>query len=313
MIEVARIIQRYHWIGIVLLLFISIIWGSTYVVIQKAIATLTPFAFLTIRFAIGSLILLAFSLIRRLKIWQKTQLLAGAFLGTLLFSGFALQTLSLLYTTPSNSGFLSSLTVLIIPIFSFLILRIPIKPIILVNIGIALIGLYLIAFYDLSAINLGDLLALLCAIAFALHVVLNNYFIKKATYFIPFVSIQLGTVSLLSLISVFLFESWETFFQTELLNQVEVYGGILYTALFATALAYFVLTYTQKVFSPTLIGLIVASEPVFSVSFDLIFNNRTLALTTIIGCCFIFFSTLLAISTNKPETNPSTTDQKTGA
>lgn len=308
----ALIIEKHPWIGIILLLCISMIWGGTYVVIQKAIHKLTPFAFLTIRFAIGFLILFVFSLIRQQKVWKKTQVLAGALLGSLLFTGFALQTLSLLYTTPSNSGFLSSLTVLIIPIFSFFILRIPIKPIIIANIGIALIGLYLIAFYDWSAINIGDLFALLCAVAFALHVVVNNYFLKKASYFIPFVSIQLGTVSLLSLIAVFLFESWKTFFQKEILYQFEVYGGILYTALFATALAYFVLTYTQKVFTPTLIGLIIASEPVFSVTFDLLINNRVLALTTIIGCILIFISTLFAIYTNKPETDPPSMNPSNG-
>lgn len=296
----------------VLLLFISLIWGSTFVIVQKTVTTLTPFAFLTIRFAIGFLILLVFCLVRQKTIWQKDQLLSGVILGIFLFLGFALQTFSLLYTTPSNSGFLTSLTVLIIPIFSFFILRIPIKLVMIAIIGLASIGLYLIAFNDLSSINMGDLYALLCAIAFALHVVYNNYFVKKIPHLIPFVSIQLGTVSFLCLISVILFESWETIFQLGLLNQTHVYGGILYTAFFATALAYIILTYTQKVFTPTLIGLIVASEPVFAVMFDLLFNGYSLTLSTIIGCSLILVSTLLAIHTNKTQTNNPTIHKKRG-
>lgn len=108
------------------LLGIAFIWGITFVLIQNAISTLPPFSFIFVRFGLAVLFLMSFMIFTKSKffsIFEKNVLKSGCFLGLFLFLGYAFQTFSLLYTTSGKSGFLTGMSVAMVPISQSLYLK----------------------------------------------------------------------------------------------------------------------------------------------------------------------------------------------
>src|SRR5699024_5546968 len=183
------------------LLMIAFVWGATFVLVQGAIEILPPFAFLTVRFGLAALLLWLYLLWQKdhRKAFQPRYLSAGIFLGLWLFVGFAFQTFSLLYTTSGKSGFLTGLSVALIPVFSFFISGI--RPVINAWVGVllAVAGLYLLALADFSQVNLGDILATICAVGFAFQVAYTAKYAPWAEA-MPLVTVQVTFVAVASLI-----------------------------------------------------------------------------------------------------------------
>ena len=199
----------HRWIADSVLLFVAFIWGTTFVLVQNAIETLPPFTFLAIRFTLAGLFLLLFFRWRNVTYRIPFKHLAvGALIGIWLFLGYALQTFSLLYTTSGKSGFLTGLSVALVPIWSLVLLGVKPRPTATAGVLLAVSGLYLLAFADFSSINRGDVLALLCAVAFGLQIVYTAKYAPKVEA-LHLVTIQIFTVALLSGGCSLLFEPWE--------------------------------------------------------------------------------------------------------
>ncbi len=289
-------LQGRKWLSDIVLLGVTFTWGLTFVLVQDAIATIPPFSFVALRFGCATLLLLPFTRREQNKLlppftWRAL-IQAGVWLGIWLFLGYALQTFSLLYTTPGKSGFLTGMSVALVPILALIILRTrPTVPALL-GVGLAIIGLYLLAFVNLSSINRGDLLAFLCAIAFGLQIVYTGKFSAYASAQ-RLVVMQLATVALLSGTAAMVFEPWQRVFSPRVLLQPTVIIALVVTAVFATALAYLAQTHIQKYTTPTRVALIFASEPVFAALADYWWNGTGLSLRAIIGCVLILGGTLL--------------------
>ncbi len=104
------------------LLMVSFFWGITFVVVKEAIEFIPPFSFLFYRFSITFLLLLLVS-IGRLKNLNLETLKSGIFIGSFLFLGYGFQTVGLRETTPANAGFITGLSVVIVPFISSLLLK----------------------------------------------------------------------------------------------------------------------------------------------------------------------------------------------
>jgi len=107
------------------LLTVAFVWGTTFVLVQNAIATLPPHTFNAIRFFMAAVLLFLFMLLffrDQLKAISVKMVLSGVILGIWLFGGYAFQTIGLLYTTSSKAGFITGLSVVLIPVFGFFIL-----------------------------------------------------------------------------------------------------------------------------------------------------------------------------------------------
>lgn len=291
-------IRKTKWLSDGVLLLVATIWGLTFVLIQDAIATIPPFSFVAIRFGWAALLLLPF-LTRKtrgstppVEISRSHLLISGGLLGFFLFLGYGLQTFSLLYTTSGKSGFLTGLSVALVPLLAWLILRTRPAALTLAGVGVATIGLYLLAFIDISTINPGDGLAFLCAIAFGLQVVYTGKFSRLASAH-TLVLIQLSTVAALSAVAAFIFEPWQSVFQHAVLLQPVVLIALIVTSVFATTLAYLAQTYIQKYTTPARVALIFATEPVFAALADYLWHGTTLSLRAFIGCLLILSGTLL--------------------
>jgi drug/metabolite transporter (DMT)-like permease len=278
------------------LLSIAFIWGITFVLVQNAIGFLEPFTFNGVRFLIAAL-LLAFWLLLfkrdQLARINKKILLSGFFLGLWLFLGYAFQTIGLLYTTSSKAGFITGLSVVLVPIFSLLLLKQVLGLNAIVGVLIATIGLFLLTLGDMSGVNLGDGFVFICAITFAMHIIFTGKYSGQFPVLLLTV-IQIFTVAALSIICSFIFEDWKKAVSMDILLSSDVLIALFITSVFATALAFFAQTNFQKYTSATRVALIFAMEPVFAALTGYFWAHERLSYGALIGCLLIFSGMVVA-------------------
>jgi drug/metabolite transporter (DMT)-like permease len=278
------------------LLFVALIWGTTFVIVQNAISTMDPFAFNGFRFLIAFIILFTVLLLfqrNQLKFFTKKIVVAGILLGFWLFLGYATQTLGLVYTTSSKAGFITGLSVVLVPLFSFLLLKQrPSLPAI-VGVSIATIGLFLLTMTNIAALNIGDFYVLICAFGFAMHIIFTGKFSSQFPSLL-LTTIQILTVSILSIISSFIFEDFNAMLKVSVFSAPSVLLALFITSVFATAVAFFAQTRFQKYTTPTRVALIFAMEPVFAAITGYYWADERLSVSAIIGCLFIFLGMIFA-------------------
>lgn len=278
------------------LLLIACIWGATFVVVQNAVLFLEPHTFNAVRFSIAAIFLFLWLILfkrKELKLFNNKLLLSGIAIGFWLFIGYAFQTLGLVDTTSSKAGFITGLSVVLVPVFSLFILKIKPSLNAITGVCIATIGLYFMTMSGSSGVNIGDLLVFICAIGFAMQIVYTG---KYSTQFptLLLTVIQIGTVALFSSISAFFFENWQKVIQPEILFNREVLFALVVTSFFATAFAFFVQTYFQKYTSATHTALIFAMEPVFAAITAYLFANERMSTHGLIGSTLILLGMILA-------------------
>ena len=284
------------------LLLVTIIWGSTFVLVQNAIDFLEPFSFNSIRFLAAAILLIFCLLIfkkEQLKQLDVKLLLSGVFIGFWLFLGYATQTIGLLYTTSSKAGFITGLNVVLVPLFSMMLLKqFPSKNAVF-GVLTATIGLFLLTMTDVTSMNIGDGFVFICAVSFALQIIYTGKFSNKYPTLLLTV-IQISTVAVLSIISSFIFEDWRKSFNPDILLTKDVLIALVITSIFATALAFLIQTNFQKYTSATRVALIFAMEPVFAAITGYYWADERLSYSALVGCFLIFAGMIFAeMPTNK--------------
>lgn len=278
------------------LLLVAFVWGTTFVLVQNAIAFLEPFSFNGVRFFIAAFLLGCWLVIferEQLKKINKKLLISGVIMGLFLFIGYAFQTIGLLHTTSSKAGFITGLSVVMVPVFSFMLLKIKPGFNAVIGVSIATAGLYLLTMTDKVSLNIGDAYVLICAVGFALHIIFTGKYSSKYPALLLTV-IQVGTVALLSGIFAFFTENWQQAFETGVLIKTNVVTALIVTSLFATALAFFAQTAFQKFTTPTRVALIFAMEPVFAAAAGFMWANERLSFSALTGCLLIFAGMVFA-------------------
>ncbi len=239
---------------------ITAIWGVTFVVIKAALADISPILFLALRFSVASAALWAIygrTVLRSVR--QPARLSApkaGLLAGGLLFTAFAFQTEGLRLTTPSKSAFLTGLSVPMVPLMSSLVYRIRPRKLEVAGILIASFGM---AMMTLPAgrfgMSTGDFLNLLCAVTFALHIVVVGHF-SPMVGFETLAVVQVTVAAILGILAAALQGSPAGFHATPALA-----GAVLATGLLATALAFTAMAWAQQYTTSTRTALILALEP----------------------------------------------------
>jgi drug/metabolite transporter (DMT)-like permease len=273
----------------IILVSIAFIWGVTFVIVQDAIQTLPPYSFLAIRFLLSFILLwLINKFYIKEKIWDRSTMISGVILGIFLFLGFALQTYSLLYTTSGKAGFFTGMNVVFVPIVALLLLRQPIKKSTLIGIICSVVGLYFLS-GSIVGMNVGDVLSLGCAVAFAFQIALTGRYVNKESPY-ALVIWQLITVTICSGIMAFCFE---TVHPAVLFNPI-VWTAILITSVLATVFAFVAQTIVQKKIPASRVAIIFTLEPVFAALGDYVKNSIILSSFELIGCAVIIGGILLA-------------------
>ncbi len=173
-----------------MLVLLTLIWGLTFPATKAALETITPWQFLAFRFMIGSILFVPILVYKSIKRGNrlldslKNFGLAGAGVGVLLLTGFALQTSGMKYTSASRSGFFTGLLTLMVPIFALTFKTSKTSYMVWLALPIALIGIYMLSDPNLGGLNRGDLLTIGCAVVFALQMVsleaVNNRLKKES-------------------------------------------------------------------------------------------------------------------------------------
>lgn len=278
------------------LLLVALIWGSTFVLVQNAIAFLEPFSFNGVRFFIAAFLLGGWLLLferKQLKHLDKKLIFSGVIIGIWLFIGYAFQTLGLLYTTSSKASFITGLSVVLVPIFSIFLLKIKPSLSAIIGASIATFGLYLLTMTDTVSLNIGDGYVFICTIGFAMHIIFTGKFSSKYPSLLLTV-VQITTVAVLSTSFALFTEDWRQAIRPEVLLQGNVFSALFITSVFATALAFFAQTNFQKFTTPARVALIFAMEPVFAAATGFIWANERLSFSAILGCLLIFAGMVFA-------------------
>ena len=281
------------------LLLVTLIWGSTFVMVKNAVASFPVFSFLALRFAFAALALLPFVVLRQRNAranvpeGKATPLLlraaAPVLLGVALFAGYAFQTAGLHLTTPAKAGFITGLSVVIVPLFAALILRQPPSRNAWLGVGLAVVGLAFLTLQPGLQVAPGDLLVLACAFAFAAHILLTGNFAPR---YDP-LRLTLGsiiTVAILSGAAALIFD--------RPLDPAALTPSVLFAAAFtgvlATSVAFGLQTSAQRFTTATHTALIFAAEPVFAGLFSFLLIGEVLGLKQVLGCLLILAGMVVA-------------------
>ncbi|MFD3446042.1 DMT family transporter [Microbacteriaceae bacterium 4G12] len=288
--------MKKEWLAHLSLLFVAFIWGATFVVVQQAISLVEPFTFNAVRFLLaGSILLIAqlvYSTKKKMPIPKKS-IGPGMLIALFLFSGYLFQTFGLLYISSSKAGFLTGLSIVMIPIFSYIFLKQKTSFFAIIGIAAAITGLFLLTIKNSFSLEKGDILVLCCAVSFAIHILING---KYSQTFPPlFLSaVQVLGVGVLSSICAFLFEDWQRLLSPALWINGSFLFALLLTSLFATSLAFFIQTAAQKYTSPTRVAIIFATEPVFAAATAVLVTHERLTIIEILGCMLILLGMIFA-------------------
>lgn len=247
----------------ILLVVVTFIWGATFVVIKNALTEISPLLFNAVRMTLASVCLAALYW-RDIRQMQQGTLRAGIFVGIFLWLGYEFQTSGLRLTTPSKSGFLTGVSVVLVPVLLGLFWRRKINQWTLIGVAGAVLGLFLMTvpaagerLADWSSVNLGDLLTLGCAVAFAFQIIL----LGRATEQHSFKSIaflQTATAAVLMAVTVPVIERAHSTWSWR------VWAAIAVTGILGTALAFTIQAWAQQFTPATHTALIFALEPVFA-------------------------------------------------
>jgi drug/metabolite transporter (DMT)-like permease len=252
---------------------------------KDSLAKQDVFSFLASRF-IAAAILMFIYRPTALRGLSKQFIFRGIFAGILLGSGYIFQTFGLTNTTVSNTGFITGLYLVFTPLISLIILRRHVLKIQWLAVLLATIGLFLISFNGVS-IGVGETLVLISAILYGAHfVALGEWSDGGNTYALTL--IQITTLAVMA----FLFTVKDGF---QLPPDSSVWLAVLFTAFFATFLAFLVQTKAQSVMSATAASVLLATETPFAVVFGLYFNSDPLTLKIITGGMLVMVAMGLVI------------------
>jgi drug/metabolite transporter (DMT)-like permease len=258
------------------LMFCSLIWGVTFVVVKTGLDLSSPFIFLAVRFTIAAALMALFrpKVLARI---QRDEIFPGMRLAFFMFAGYCFQTTGLQYTTATNSGFVTGSSVVLVPLLLGVFWGRTLTKWIYAGAFAALIGLYFLTVpaEGLRYLNRGDVLTLIGAGFYAIHIILVGEYSQE------------HSVSALSLIQVAgcAAMAWPlTAFAGAIRWQpVRFYWGwplflaILICAVFATAVAFTVQLWAQQYTSPGHAAILFALEPVFAVITSYLFLHERLS------------------------------------
>jgi drug/metabolite transporter (DMT)-like permease len=266
------------------LIAVTAVWGVTFVQVKDAVEIYPLFAFLAVRFAIASATL-AVPAAARLRALGRSGLGAGALLGLLLGAGYALQTAGLERTSVSGTGFITGMYVVLTPLIALMLFRSRIGAAAWAGVALSTTGLVMLAGIHGSAG--GDLLVLAGAGVYSLQIVLMERYAPRydalAFTLVEMAAAGAGLVVVaLALGELGVPRGWT------------VWGALLVTGIFASALAFLVQTWAQRRTSATRTALAFAMEPVFAALFGYTLAGDRLGAAGWSGCAAIMGGIVLA-------------------
>ena len=282
-----------------LLLLAAIIWGVAFVAQSVGMEYVGPFTFNAVRSLIGGIVLIPcilllgkmngeknVKLLPENQVERKTLLIGGTMCGLFLCAASNLQQIGIMYTTVGKAGFITACYIVLVPILGiFLGKKTGIS--IWFSVLLAVIGLYLLCMTDSLSFGKGDLFVLGCAVLFAGHILVIDYFTVLVDG-VRMSCIQFLVSGLISSVLMFLFENptIQAIWEAKL--------PILYAGVLSCGVAYTLQIVGQKDMNPTVASLILSLESCISVLAGWLILRQTLSGRELIGCVVMFGAILIA-------------------
>ena len=284
--------QKTQFKGVLMLLLTAIVWGSSFVAQSIGMEKIQAFTFTAIRTLLGALVLLPIILIRgriqKAEIFNKKTLKYGLILGIIFSFAQNFQQFAFYYSTAGKIAFITAFYMFFVPVFGlFLKKRISIITWLCVLAG--LVGLYFLCINpsDLSAINMGDILALICAIFYAIHILVIERFAPSVDG-IQLSCVQFAIGGMISFVLMFIFET------PQMPNIIAAAPSLAYSGIMSCGLAYTFQIIGQKYTEATVASLLMCMESVFAVLTAAIVLHETLSGREIIGCTIMFIAIIVS-------------------
>ena len=275
-----------------LMLLTAMIWGSSFVAQQLGMDSIGPFLYSGLRFALAVLVLLpVIVLLRRRSGHQASALnrpllLAGMLMGTVLALGINLQQVGLLFTSVTNSGFITGLYVIVVPLLGLLIGH-KAGAGIWLGASLAVLGMFLLSVGDGFQVASGDWLQLAGAFVWGIHVLVVGAFASRHDALL-LALLQLLTCAVISLLLALVFEN------IQLAAIGQALPAILYGGIFGVAVGFTLQVVAQKHAIASHAAIILSLEAVFAALFGALLLGESLATKGYIGCALMFGGMLLA-------------------
>lgn len=298
--------KKYAVPAVIGLLFTTIIWGFGFVVVKSSLDYISAEYMLSFRFTIAA-VTLALVFIKKFRFINWKYVLNGGILGFFLFLSYAVQTYGCDYTTAGKNAFLTTIYVIIVPFFAWLINRKKPDIYCIIGSGIGIVGLGLLSLggSDLEGaiINIGDLLTIVCGFGYAIHMVFIDKFTEKQDPILLTI-LQLAFAACFSWLLALI--SGKPF--PEAAFTMDSIIAMLYLGIFSTAVGFFLQNVCQKYTEPSVAALLLSFEAVFGMIFSMMFLNEQMSVQKGVGCVLMFAAavvveTKLSFLKRKKQTN----------
>lgn len=280
-----------HWGAVALLFLVATAWGATFTVIKDVLSSIAPEPFIFLRFILAGVVLAAMARFRL----PRATFRPGLILGMLVFVGYWSQTHGLMTISPSRSAFITGLYVVLVPFCDRLLYRARIDKRAWLGSALAVIGTTMLIGGIDARPSWGDALTFVCAICFAMHVVLSAKY-SAATSALPLAAVQVLVVGIAAApVSAFVPRPHVT---------AHVAAVIVFTAVVTTALAFVALMWGQARVTATEAAVMLAFEPVSASFTSIMLRREPLTASFAAGAALILAAMILSQLPESPRRDP---------
>ena len=265
------------------MVIITMIWGITFVMVKDALNDAGPYMFAFLRFGLAFLVgsVFAYNKIPTIKF---NEILAGLVCGFVLFAGYAFQNYGLMQTTPSKSAFITSVSVIMVPIILFIFRINKVEGRVWLSTALAVMGLYILLDPAGKGLNVGDILTFGCAFSFAVHVIFQDKYLSEKVDIVNFFLTQMFFITFFSFLAAIAFEGIQIHLTSRL------YVAIIVTGVLATFISFLLMIWSQTILSANQTAILLSLEPVFAALFSAFFAAEIIGFNGWVGGGIVVFA-----------------------
>lgn len=277
------------------LILVTIVWGSTFLIVKDTVSTVNEFLIVLIRSGLAFAAIFVFQFFNdRKKLCNRKAFFYGSAMGTLMAITYASQTIGLKYTSTGHSAFITSSAVILVPFILFFLFKTKLLKIDMVAVIIVFAGLFFLTYDFETKINVGDLFTIVTPVSYAFHVVLAGQFVRKSDV-VTMVTWQFFASAMFGLTLFILTDHDPVNISTK------AWGSLVYLGLIGTLFCYFITVWVLKYVSALKVAIIFSLEPLFAAIFGYFIIHEVLSAKEFFGATLVFAGVIVhSIFKNRP-------------
>ena len=272
-----------------LIIAATIIWGSSFVIVKDVTNSMPPAWILVVRFTAAAIIMAVAFLKYRELYFERSHVGFGLLFGLAMFLAYYTQTIGITDTTPGKNAFLTGTYCVIVPFLAWLLLRRRPNRYNIVAAVLCIVGIGFISLDGSLTMRFGDAMTLVCAVFYALHIILVSQFAQGRNIYV-LTMWQFAGVAICSLFVGGLFEPMPDW----AMLPVDCWISLAYLAVACTTVALLFQNIGQAHLPPASAALLLSLEAVFGVAFSVALGAETLTLRIVFGFALVFAAIIIS-------------------